>query len=73
MVLAITSCVCPIHAWCNLKSYLHVYYFRAIINFYNIKNNNNINELINQKPISLLFLLLSLPQSFIKVLKITSN
>jgi hypothetical protein len=48
---------------------MHVYYLRAIINFYNIKKNNNTNKFINYKLISLLFLLLNLHQNFIEVFK----
>jgi hypothetical protein len=33
--------------------YMRVYYLKAKINFYNIKNNNNTIKLINQKLISL--------------------
>jgi hypothetical protein len=33
--------------------YMHVYCLRAIINFYNIRGNNNTNKLINQDLISL--------------------
>jgi len=47
---------------------MHIYYIKAIINFYNIKGNNNIEQ--NQLKINfIIFLLLNLHQSLIEGLK----
>jgi hypothetical protein len=54
----------------KLKSYMHAYFFRAIIKLYNIKGNNNLKKL---KINFIMIFSLNIHQSLIEVKKITSN